>query len=110
MSECVTVMCAVGNRDNAEAIARLLVEERLAACVQVMPIESWYRWEGVVHHDPELMLLVKTTSARLAAVERRIRALHTYELPEVAAVPIVGGSAAYLDWIRAQVSESPQLP
>ena len=86
------------------AIAAALVSERLAACVQLLPIESWYRWQGDVRHDAELMLLAKTTRDRFPAAQARIRALHPYDVPEIIALPIVDGAAAYLDWIRQEVS------
>ncbi len=97
------VTCAAGNRDNAGQIASALVSERLAACVQIMPIESTYRWNGAVQQDPEFLLQIKTTAARLAAVEALIKRLHTYELPEIAVTAIIAGSAEYLAWIADSV-------
>lgn len=93
-------MCAVGARDEGAAIATALVEARLAACVQLMPIESIFRWEGAITRSAEVMLHAKTTRACLAAAEALIRARHSYALPEVIAVPITGGTAEYLDWVR----------
>jgi periplasmic divalent cation tolerance protein len=103
VSETTTVMCTAGDRASAQAIAAALVEERLAACVQLMPIESWYRWNGEVRHDAEVMLTAKTVRGRLPALEARIRALHPYDLPEIVALPIVGGSADYLAWVAQEV-------
>lgn len=97
-------MCAVGTRDEGVAIAAALVEARLAACVQLMPIDSVYRWEGAITRSAEVMLHAKTTRACLGAAEALIRARHSYALPEVIAVPVVGGSADYLDWVRSEVS------
>lgn len=97
-------MCAVGGRDEAAAIATALVEARLAACVQLVPVESVYRWDGAIERTAEVMLHAKTTQARLAEAEKLIRARHSYAVPEIIAVPIVGGSADYLDWVRAEVS------
>lgn len=97
-------MCAVGGRDEAAAIATALVEARLAACVQLMPVESVYRWDGAIERTAEVMLHAKTMQARLAEAEKLIRARHSYAVPEIIAVPIVGGSADYLDWVRAEVS------
>ena len=99
----VQVSCAAGSHENARAIASALVARRLAACVHVLPIESHYRWKGEVHHEPEILLQAKTTSDRLAAVEALIKQLHTYELPEITALPLVGGSAEYLAWIAESV-------
>jgi len=95
----IVVSCAAGSHDNAQEIAAALVEQRLAACVHVMPIESHYRWQGQVHHDPEFLLQAKTTAERLPAIEDLIKRLHSYELPEVSVTAIVGGSADYLAWI-----------
>lgn len=87
----------------AQAIARTLVEERLAACVNVLaPCRSVYRWQGEVCDDAEVPLLIKTAAACYPALEARLRALHPYELPEVVAVDLDDGSAAYLDWVVAQ--------
>ena len=86
----------------AESIARHLVDERLAACGNVVPGgTSVYRWRGVVHTEPEVLLILKTRASLVADCVRRIRALHPYELPEIVAVPIIGGLPAYLDWIRS---------
>ncbi len=100
----ILVSCAAGSRENANEIASALVSERLAACVHVLPIESHYRWKGDVCREPEFLLQAKTTADRLAAIEALIKRLHTYELPEIAAVPIQGGSAEYLAWIAESVS------
>lgn len=84
-----------------ETIARTLVEERLAACVNVLPpMQSVYRWHGGVEQAQELLLIAKIPAARYTAVERRIRALHPYELPEIVAIPIGSGLPAYLAWLE----------
>lgn len=84
----------------AEKIAAALVEERLAACVQVLPgVRSYFRWEGKADNAAECLLLIKTTAARYPAAERRIRQLHPYELPEIIAVPISVGLPEYLRWV-----------
>ena len=89
----------------AEGLARSLVEERLAACVNVVPgVRSFYRWEGRVETAGELLLVVKTRADRAAALAARVRELHPYELPEVLELPAVGGSPAYLDWLRKESS------
>ncbi|MDJ0789659.1 MAG: divalent-cation tolerance protein CutA [Myxococcota bacterium] len=89
----------------AREIARALVDERLAACVNVVPgIASVYRWEGAVQEDSEVLLIVKSRAGRAAALAERVRALHPYDLPEVLALPAVGGSEAYLDWVRSEVA------
>ena len=100
----VEVSCAAGSRENADAMARALVEQRLAACVHVTPTESHYRWQGELHHEPEFVLQARTTTKRLPAVEQLIRRMHSYELPGIAVTPIIAGSAAYLAWIADSVS------
>ena len=84
----------------AAAIARALVEERLAACVNVVPgVRSIYRWEGAVQDEAETLLIVKTRAERAQALEARVRALHPYQLPEVLRVEVAGGSPPYLAWV-----------
>ncbi|MGC1483986.1 MAG: divalent-cation tolerance protein CutA, partial [Candidatus Acidiferrum sp.] len=95
----VLVTCA--NSIQAKLIARSVVEKRLAACVSILrsPIESHYRWNGKVEKARELLLLIKTTARRLAALEREVKRLHSYEVPEFIALPIVAGSSDYLAWL-----------
>jgi periplasmic divalent cation tolerance protein len=89
----------------AESLARTLVAEGLAACVNRLPgIESTYRWEGQVQQDRETLLVIKTTASAYPDLERRIRELHPYEVPEVIALPIVRGSEPYLAWLDASVT------
>ncbi|HET6342594.1 MAG TPA: divalent-cation tolerance protein CutA [Gemmatimonadota bacterium] len=84
----------------ARRIASALVEERLAACVNIVPdMTSVYRWEGVVETASECLLLVKTRRERLEALRRRLEELHPYDLPELVALPVEGGSSAYLKWV-----------
>jgi periplasmic divalent cation tolerance protein len=88
---------------HAERLARALVEERLAACVNLVPgVRSLYRWEGRVEDAPEVLLLVKTRADRCAALAARVRELHPYHLPEVLELAAAGGSAEYLDWVRKE--------
>lgn len=94
------VFCTVPSAAVADALARTLVEERLAACVnRIGGVVSTYRWEGEVKADPELLLLVKTAVDRFEALRARIVELHPYELPELIAVPIEAGFLRYLAWI-----------
>lgn len=91
----------------AGELARVLVAERLAACGQVGgPILSTYRWEGEVQVDREWLVTAKTAEGRVPVLARRVQELHPYDVPEVVAVPAVGGSEAYLDWVRAESSPS----
>lgn len=95
--------CTCPDAEVAERIATALVDERLAACVNVLPaVISIYRWGGAVERAGETLLLAKTTRERLAALGERIVALHPYELPEVVAVEAAGGLPAYLAWIAAE--------
>ena len=91
------------DRAAAERIADALIEQRLAACVNILaPCRSVYRWKDAVQHDEEHPLLVKTTSERYAALEAAIRAVHPYELPEIIALPVERGLPAYLEWVAAE--------
>ena len=93
---------------SAEAIARALVAERLAACVNQLPgLRSTYRWQGQLEQASEVLLLIKTTSDRLDAMTARLRDLHPYELPEFIAVEVRAGLPAYLDWVTAQTASLP---
>lgn len=98
------VLSTAGSEEEARRIARHLVEEQLAACVNIVPqIESIYRWQGKVESSQEWLLMIKTTSERFASVRDAIRALHSYELPECIAISVEDGSAAYLEWIGQSV-------
>jgi periplasmic divalent cation tolerance protein len=100
MNECVVVLVTAPDADVAARIARTLVEEKLAACGNVLPqIRSIYRWEGNVEDAAEALLLLKTTRSRFKEVVDRVRQIHPYQVPEVVAVPIVAGLDAYLDWV-----------
>lgn len=105
MSEAVLVLTTVPVGEAGEALARTLVEERLAACVNVhAPMTSVYRWEGVVTTDRERQLVIKTTAARLPALRERLGELHSYTLPELLIVAVDDGSAGYVDWVRAETT------
>lgn len=97
------MLSAVGAPPDAQRIARALVEERLAACVNVVPgVVSVYRWKGVVEKEDELLLVIKTIGERVEQLKARLLQLHPYELPEVVVIPIGGGHAPYLEWIAEQ--------
>jgi periplasmic divalent cation tolerance protein len=98
------VLSTAGSEDEARKIARHLVDERLAACVNIIPrMESIYRWQDKVESSAEWLLLIKTTGEKSPAVRDAIRALHSYELPECITISIEDGSAAYLGWIDQAV-------
>lgn len=100
----VLVLSTVPDDASAETIARTLVEEKLAACVNVLPpMLSIYRWKGAVERDTERQLVMKTTRAALAALQKRLAELHSYELPEFIVLHADGGSDAYLEWAGASL-------
>ena len=102
-SGAVVVLTTLGADADATALARTLVEERLAACVNVLPpMTSVYHWKGAVEQDREQQLVIKTDPAHLTALEARVRELHPYELPEFLVLS-ASGSTAYLDWIGASL-------
>jgi len=98
------VLITAPNQEVARSIARALVEERLAACVNLVPgLTSIYRWQGEVVEDQEVLLLVKTTTFAFPRLKERVLALHPYTVPEIIALPIAEGHGAYLDWLRENV-------
>lgn len=102
--EALLVLTTCGNEADAQAMADMLVGERLAACVNAVPrVASTYLWQGRVERDEEVLLVIKTTRARFGEIERAVKAQSSYELPEVVAVPIDAGSQDYLAWIDASV-------
>ena len=97
------VLTNLPERAAAERLAGLLVEKRLATCVNILaPCPSVYRWQGAVRHDEEHPILIKTTAERYPALEQALRSGHPYELPEIIAVPIERGLPAYLQWVAAE--------
>jgi periplasmic divalent cation tolerance protein len=108
-SEFCVVLTTVATRDEANKLARQLVEQQLAACVQMMPINSVYPWEGAIQQDDEVLLLIKTASARYAGVEAFLLAHHSYSVPEIIQLPIEQGSARTCNgWARRVGSEPPR--
>jgi periplasmic divalent cation tolerance protein len=103
MPDAVIVLTTVPSADSGEEIGRTLVDERLAACVNVLPaMTSIYRWKGSVQRDSECQLLIKTASSRIEALRERLGELHPYDLPEFIVVPVAGGDPAYLAWMIEQ--------
>jgi periplasmic divalent cation tolerance protein len=97
------VLTNLPDRAAAERLADLVIEKKLAACVNILaPCRSVYRWKGAVQHDDEHPMLVKTTAERYPELEKALRAAHPYELPEIIAVPVERGLPAYLDWVAAE--------
>jgi periplasmic divalent cation tolerance protein len=104
MSERIIVLMTAGSQEEAERIAQTLVHEFLAACVNVLPgVTSVYRWQGEIHRDQEWLLVAKSRSEVLDDLVRRVQAVHSYEVPEIIALPLVGGSESYLRWIDREV-------
>ena len=98
----VVVHCSCPDGEVAARIARALVDERLAACVQALPgLTSTYRWQGAVQVDAEILLLIKTARARIDDLKRRIAELHPYDTPELLVLEVVDGAADYLAWVEA---------
>ena len=98
--DAIVVFMTAANGEEATRLAEMLVGAHLAACVQIMPeMESVYRWQGTIERQAEVLLLAKTTRAKFDDLEREVRLLHSYDTPEIVAVPIVAGSAPYLDWL-----------
>jgi periplasmic divalent cation tolerance protein len=96
----IVTLCTVPDRESGERIAEDLVSRQLAACVNLVPgLTSVYRWKGKLDKQTECLLLIKTEASRFEAVEKRIKALHPYEVPEIVAVPITAGSSEYLKWL-----------
>ena len=104
MSEHGVLLTTLPGKEQAQALARMLVEEKLAACVQLMPIESFYRWEGKVQNEGEILLLIKTRTALFETAIARIKAMHPYTVPEIVGLPFSAGHRPYLDWIDDSVS------
>ena len=105
MSEAIVVFMTAASADEAQHIAQRLIEARLAACVQILPeIESVYRWKDQVQREKEVLLLAKTTEAHFEELEREVRAIHSYETPEIVAVPANKVSQPYRDWLVESTS------
>ncbi len=101
MPDPIVVLVTCGSEEEALKIANALVEDRLAACVNlVAPIRSIYRWEGKIWDEEEWLLIVKTQKHRFETVEKKVKSLHSYSVPEIIGVPITEGSWAYLNWIK----------
>ncbi|NET38377.1 MAG: divalent-cation tolerance protein CutA [Cyanothece sp. SIO1E1] len=103
------VLVTASSKAEAEAIASTLVGAKLAACVSLMPIQSIYTWQGEVHQDEEWQLVIKTDLDQFTTLETKVQAIHSYEVPEIIALPIVKGANSYLTWISEQVDSSPSL-
>ncbi|WP_417914422.1 divalent-cation tolerance protein CutA [Candidatus Electronema sp. JM] len=106
-NDCCIVITTFADDANGQQIIDALLAQRLAACVQVMPIQSWYRWQGKVNCDAEKLVLIKTTRSLYRQVEEVIRTNHAYEVPEIMQVPVENGFSGYLRWITAECQQQP---
>jgi periplasmic divalent cation tolerance protein len=105
--ESIVVFMTAASGEEATRLADMLVGAHLAACVQILPqIESVYRWQGKVERQAEVLLIAKTTNSRFADLEREVRALHSYDTPEIVAIPITKGSEPYLEWLTRSLLAS----
>ena len=103
--ELIIVLVTCGSEEEALKISRSLVEERLAACVNLIsPVRSIYRWEGKIWDEKEWLLIIKTQGKRFDELEKKVKSLHSYSVPEIIALPIIAGSSSYLDWL-AEMTE-----
>lgn len=104
MTQTTAVLCTCPDKQTAHSIATSLLQQKLAACVNIIPgIVSIYAWEGQIEQSEEHLLLIKTTTTAYTQVEQAIKEIHPYELPEVISVPITMGSEAYLSWVEKNV-------
>jgi len=107
MTNKIVVLVTCGSVKEAQQIGRTLVDRKLVACANILrvPVQSIYRWKNKIELAEEVLLLLKSSRSRFAAVESAIQKLHSYDLPEIIALPIAAGSRGYLDWISRSVSD-----
>jgi periplasmic divalent cation tolerance protein len=101
----IVVFCACGGEEEAHRIAEALIDRRLAACVTILPkVQSVYRWKGAIEHSEEFLLIIKSSSDHFESLREEIARLHSYEVPEVLALPVVDGAASYLEWMIRELT------
>lgn len=103
MASYIQVVTTVTDRATAEQLAASLLEQRLAACVQIGPCSSWYRWQGKIEQSEELACTIKTRHDLFPEVCRAIRAIHPYQIPEILAMPVISGAESYLAWMEEEL-------
>ena len=103
MSEISIVLVTAGNEDEAATIGKTLVEERLAACANIVPrIRSIYRWQGKIYDEQEFLIIIKTRTSQFESVQKRVKELHSYEVPEIISFPVVRRLPQYLEWVMEE--------
>lgn len=110
MTDKIVVLATCDSQEQAQRIARHLVEQRLAACVNVQRVESVYRWQEKVEEASEWLLIIKSRRGLFASLRAEIDGMHTYEVPEAVALPIVDGSERYLRWLDKELRPDPETP
>ena len=103
MNKVFCVLFCTASVDESEKIARVLIEEKLAACVNITDVDSYYRWEGEFCEDNEALLIIKTVKSKVNKIIERIKEVHSYDVPEIIALPIVAGYDKYLEWVDESV-------
>ena len=107
MTHQIVIISTCADAAEAERVARLLLDERLAACVSILPrVRSYYHWEGAIQSGEEYLLLIKTARALFEQVTARVEAVHSYQVPELLALPVVEGSAKYLEWMDLNLRDT----
>jgi periplasmic divalent cation tolerance protein len=105
-ADAIVVFITTAHSEEAARLADMLISQRLAACVQILPeMESVYRWQGRIERQKEVLLIAKTTKDKFEALEREVRAIHSYETAEIVALALAAGSAPYLEWLNSSVSD-----
>ena len=109
MTDKIVVLNTCAHQDEAERLARLLIDQRLAACVSIVPrLRSFYRWKGAVESAEEYLLIIKSSRPLFDQLKAVLEKANTYEVPEILALPVVAGSAPYLDWLDANLKDAPE--
>lgn len=99
----VVILVTTGSEEEAKKIAAALIDERLAACANIIrSVQSVFRWQGEVEDEPETLMILKSVAAKVEAVTAKVKELHSYDVPEVIALPIIGGAADYLKWVHEE--------
>jgi len=110
MTDKIVVFSTCASTEEAQRLAHALVEKRLAACVSLVPgVRSVYRWKDVIEEEEEVLLVIKTSRRLLEDLQSEIERLHSYEVPEVIAMQVVGGSERYLEWLDRELAHKPSL-